>query len=101
MLYIASLMWTLKTTDFAWTWSMLFWPVIYGWCEKQTYAMLIRELDSGLQPNYSLDIFGVVVASHFASIFSDTLGTYVLYLIPLYCFYKLGGYALSYFKSKS
>ena len=63
--------------------------------------MIISELESGLRPNYSLDIFGVVVASHFASIFSNSAGTYVLYTVPLYCVYKVGGFALSYLKSKS
>ena len=63
--------------------------------------MIISELESGLKPNYSLDIFGVLVTSHFASIFSNSAGTYVLYIIPLYCVYKVGGFALSYIKSKS
>ena len=101
VLYIVSLIWTLKSNDFSWTWSMLLWPAIYAWCEKQTYAMLVSELQRGLKPNYSLDIFGVVVASHTFSIYSDTLGTYILYIVPLYILYKVGGYALSYLKSKS
>ena len=84
-----------------WTWSMIFWPIIYAALEKKTYDMIISELSSGLTPNYSLDIFGVVTLSHLLSVFSDTLGGYVLYVIPLYIFYKVGGYALAYLKSKS
>ena len=94
-------MWTLKSNDYAWTWSMLIWPLVYGWCEKQTFTMLISEMQGGLTPNYSLDIFGVVVTSHFLSIFSDTLGTYALYIVPIYIVYKVGGYAMSYLKSRS
>ena len=80
---------------------MLIWPVIYGWCEKTCYGMIIDELSRGLKPNYSLDIFAVIVLSHVASIFSDSIGGYVLYIIPAYALYKVGGYALSYLKSRS
>ena len=80
---------------------MFIWPVMYGWCEKTTYSMLIDELTRGLKPNYSLDLFGVITASHFFSIFSQTIGTYILYIVPMYLVFKAGGYAMSYLKQRS
>ena len=101
VVYLLSIIMTLRSNEYEWTWSMLVWPVIYGWCEKTCYGMIIDELSRGLKPNYSLDIFAVVVLSHVASIFSDSLGGYVLYIIPLYALYKVSGYALAYLKSRS
>ena len=101
VLYIVSILYTLKETEFDWYWGMFIWPVIYAWSENKIYGMLISEIGNGLTPNYSLDMFGVIMGSHFLSIFSDSWGTYVLYLVPLYLVYKFGGYALEYLKGKS
>ena len=99
--YIVSIMRTLKNNGMQWTWSMLIWPILYGWIEKKTFEQIITEIGNGLRPNYSLDIFGVIVGSHVVSIFSDYYGGYILYIIPMYALYKIGGYALSYLKGKS
>ena len=96
-----SVLLAIKTNDYEWTIMMILWPFIYAYLEYQAYKMLISELSSGLKPNYSLDGFGVITTSHVFSIFNDTLGTYVLYLVPLYLLYTVGGYAFSYLKSKS
>ena len=63
--------------------------------------MIKGELESGLQPNYSLDIMGVFALSHLVSSFSTTWGNRILYIIPLYGCYKLGGFLLSYLSSQS
>ena len=94
-------MWTLKSNELQWTYSMIIWPLLYGWSEKKTYDFLIQDIGNGLKPGWSLDIFAVIVGSHVFSIFSDTLGNYVLYIVPLYLLYKGGEYGLSYLKSKS
>mgnify|MGYP003336941154 CR=1 FL=1 len=63
--------------------------------------MIIDELNSGLNPNYTLDIFGVFVVSQLLSVFSPYYGGWVLYLLPGYAFYKGGGYLMSYLSNKS
>ena len=80
---------------------MIIWPVIYIQCEKTIYGMLMDEMTRGVNSTYSLDMFGVITASHFSSIFSQTVGTYFLYLLPLYVFFKLGGWFLSWLKQRS
>merc|ERR1712228_637037 len=63
--------------------------------------MIIDELERGLQPNYSLDIFGVFVASHLVSSISPYYGGWILYLIPFYALYKASGFIMSYMSSGS
>ena len=101
VIYVMAVVYQIKSSDGEWTFMMLLWPIIYGYLEYKGYQMLISELESGLKPNYSLDGFAVITGSHFCSIFSSDIGTYVLYLVPMYLIYKVGGYAFSYLKSKS
>ena len=100
--YVMKLLWVIRSSEEGeWTYMMFIWPIIYFFCERTTYNMLIDELTRGLKPNYSLDLFAVITFSHFVSIFSETFGTYILYTVPLYIVYKLGGYLMSYLKMKS
>ena len=99
--YIVSLGLHLKNNGMQWTWSMPIWIGLYGWAEKATYGMIINQMRMGVGLGTSLDLFGVTVVSHFLSIFSDSLGTYVLYVVPVYLVYKFGGYAVSFCRGRS
>jgi hypothetical protein len=59
--------------------------------------MLLNEIEMGLTPGYTLDLFAVLAVSQLFSVFSSFWGTIILYLIPLYILYKYGGLAASYF----
>ena len=101
VVYIMSLLYSLKQSGFEWSLWMVFWPCFYAYLESKTFSMIIREIGNGLKPELSLDLFGVITLSHVVSIFSDAYGTYVLYLVPLYGLYKIGSFAFSYLKGKS
>ena len=65
------------------------------------YQQIKGEMESGLQPNYSLDILGVFTLSHLVSSFSTVWGNRIMYIIPAYGCYKLGGFLLNYLSSQS
>ena len=73
-----------ETTSSSWTWSGVLWPVIYPVGEYYCYNWLMSDLQNGNKPVYTLDLFAVLTVSHFLAIISDTLSSYVLYLVPLY-----------------
>ena len=99
--YFMSLLTRIKTNDYEWYYSDIIWFLIYIWVEKTTYGMITSELESGLKPQYSLDIFGVFVLSHAVSIFSPYWGGKVLWLVPLYIALKGGSFFFSYMSNKS
>ena len=99
--YLFSILHRIKNDDYMWYYSDIIWVLIYGWVEKTTYGMITKELESGLQPQYSLDIFGVVVLSHAVSIVSPYWGGKVLWLMPLYVGVKGGSFFFSYMSNKS
>ena len=63
--------------------------------------MICSSLESGLSPEYALDVFAVFFTSQFTSLFSPYWGGKILLLIPAYIVYKLGGYAMDYFCKKA
>ena len=99
--YLFSLLARIRANEYEWFYSDVIWVLVYAWVEKTTYGMITDELERGLKPNYSLDIFGVVVLSHAVSIVSDYWGGKVLWLMPLYVAMKGGSFFFGYMSNKS
>ena len=100
-LYFFVLLAEIKGRNFEWYYGDIIWLILYGWIEKKCYSMIVDELERGLTPNYSLDVFGVFVSSHLVSCFSTYYGSWVLYILPGYVLYKGGGFLMSYMSNKS
>ena len=114
-LYFMSILWKLRggsddedaeeiekdISESSWTWSGVIWPILFPVGEYYSYNWLMNDLYSGNKPVYTLDLFAVLTASHFMAIFSDTLSSYVLYLVPLYLGYTALSWIFWYLKSRS
>lgn len=77
-----------------WEWC---WFALYFFIGQKAYARILNELEQGIAPNYSLDIFCVFAASQLLNTgglwpFGSTL---VLCAVPAYLAYFFGGWVVS------
>ena len=86
----------MRTEGFVWSYWDLVWIGIYGLVVGKTYSMICSSLESGLSPEYALDVFVIFITSQIISLFSPYWGGKLLLSIPAYIVYKLGGYAMDY-----
>ena len=63
VLYVFSVLYSLKQNEFSWSLMMFVWPCVYAYLEWHAYKMVIRELASGLQPRTSQDLLAVLILS--------------------------------------
>jgi hypothetical protein len=68
-------------------WSVLVWFSAYFYAENKLMGMLLSEIERGLKPGYTLDLFGVLALSQFLSMFSNMLGWLSFALVPGYLGY--------------
>ena len=86
--------------DVPYTWSYwdLIWWCAYVYLTHKSSVQICSEVENGSTPHYSLDFFGVVLVSQIVCIAGFySLSGYILWIVPGYAVYKLGGYVLSYF----
>ena len=46
--YLFSILWTIRASDYMWYYSDVVWLCIYAYIEKKTYDMICDELERGL-----------------------------------------------------
>lgn len=77
-------------------WSVLMWFGMYFYAENKLMTMLLNEMERGLTPGYTLDLFGVLALSQFLTIFSNMLGWLSFAVVPGYLGYQYGGWVMSF-----
>jgi hypothetical protein len=74
-----------------WEW---LWFVFYYFVGQKSYKWILRELEQGIKPNYSLDVFAVVALSQLTNTVWSFGATLVLCAFPAYFVYYFGGWIL-------
>ena len=77
-------------------WSVLMWFGMYFYAENKLMAMFLSEIERGIKPGTTLDLFGVLALSQFLSIFSNMLGWLSFLIVPGYLCYQYGGWVISF-----
>jgi membrane protease YdiL (CAAX protease family) len=73
-------------------WSSLVWFSVYLYFERKLLQLVFVDLEAGRKPGWTLDLFGVLALSQILNIFSSTLSTGALLIVPGYLMYQYGGY---------
>ena len=101
IMYLFRVLHDIKSRGYTWFYADIIWYVTYFWVEWKVYGMIYGELEQGLKPNYTLDIFGVFLSSQLVSCISHYYGGWILYLLPGYVLIKGGSFLMSYMSNKS
>ena len=76
-------------------WSIV-WFGLYCSILNKLKGMIVGELEQGLTPGYTLDVFATIAASQLVNLISSFYANVVLCVIPCYLIYKFGGIILAY-----
>ena len=74
-----------------WQW---LWFAFYYCVGQKSYKWILRELEQGIKPNYSLDVFAVVALSQLTNTVWSFGATLVLCAFQAYFVYYFGGWIL-------
>ena len=74
-----------------WEW---LWFAFYYFVGQKSYQWILKELEQGIKPNYSLDVFAVVALSQLTNTVWSFGATLVLCAFPAYFVYYFGGWIL-------